>query len=101
MAKKGFISAHGKKIAALVLVGIIAWTTMPYWGPFVFPLVPVDQPDAIPVFKLTNICTDAAVTAAPTVKLYDAAGRSSMPTTDIAPMQLLDTLSETPDILLS
>lgn len=83
-------------IILVILVG--AFVTYPMWSPFLAPVIPPTGGDAIPVFKITNIATDAAFSAAPTVKIYDAGGLTSMPTSDLpGPMDYLDTLSETPD----
>lgn len=89
-----------KKLLAIITLGILglaAFITYPIWYPILFPGVVTDVQDAIPVFKISNIATDAAFSAAPSVKIYDSAGRTTMPTHDIAPMKYLDTLAETPD----
>jgi hypothetical protein len=80
----------------VVLVG--AFITYPLWSPYLTPVLPPPGIDVIPVFKITNTATDAAFSAAPSVKLYDAGGLTAMPTSDLpGPMDYLDTLAETPD----
>lgn len=95
------VSNVSKLQAGLLIVTIVGGLalTSPLWVPWVLSLFGQPPPvgNAIPVFKLTNICDDTAVTAAPSVKIYDARGMTTMPSADIEPFLYLDTLAETPD----
>lgn len=86
-------------LGLIVVLVVLAGVTYPIWSEwFLLPIPEPLGPDVIPVFKITNIADDSAFSTAPTVKIYDAGGLTSMPDHDLpGPMLYLDTLSETPD----